>query len=66
MTDIFSIFTEVDEQKIGMAVEPIPGKMAFFADNCSNKMHFGGREHSTYKASTGKYFAVGGQHSFQI
>ena len=32
MTDIFSIFTEVDEQKIGMAVEfePIPGKMAFF------------------------------------
>ena len=53
MTDIFSIFTEVDEEKIGIAVEPIPGKIAFFVDNCSNKMHFGGREHSTYKLSIG-------------
>jgi hypothetical protein len=31
MTDMFSIFTEVDEQKIGIAVEPIPGKMVFIS-----------------------------------
>ena len=31
MTDMFSIFTEVDEQKIGIAVEPIPGKMGFLS-----------------------------------
>jgi hypothetical protein len=37
MTDIFSIFTEVDEEKIGIAVEPILGKIvAFFVDNCSS------------------------------
>jgi hypothetical protein len=62
MMDIFSIFAEVYEQKIGMAAESIPGTIAFFGDNCSNKIHFGGREHSMYKASTGSYFAVGGQY----
>jgi hypothetical protein len=30
------IFFYVDEQKIGMAVEPIPGKTAFLGD----KLHF--------------------------
>ena len=52
---IFYFFTdtEVDEQKIGMAVEPIPGKMAFFGDNGSNKMHIRWERAQHVKSSVG-------------
>jgi len=50
---MFPIFTDPDEQKIGVAVEPIPGKIAFVVETCSNSMHFGGRVHSTCNVSIG-------------
>lgn len=37
MTDVLSTFTEVDEQKIGIAVELIPRKMAFLAITAQTK-----------------------------
>jgi hypothetical protein len=51
---MFPIFTGPDEQKIGVAFEPISGKMAFVVEeSCSNNIHFGGSVHSTYVASIG-------------
>jgi hypothetical protein len=50
---MFPIFTGPDEQKIGVAFEPISGKMGFVVESCSNNIHFGGRVHSTYGASIG-------------
>jgi hypothetical protein len=36
------IFADPDEQKIGVAVDPISGKTAVVGDACSNRTHFGG------------------------
>jgi hypothetical protein len=41
------IFTDPDEQKMGVAVEPIPEKTAMVGDACSNKTHFGGSVQNT-------------------
>jgi hypothetical protein len=53
MVDRFCICTEVNMQKIGDAVEPIPGKVEWFADDLSNRIHLGGRVHSAYGSSIG-------------
>jgi hypothetical protein len=50
---MFPIFIGPDEQKIGVAVEPISGNIAFVGETCSNNRHLGGRVHSTYKVSMG-------------
>jgi hypothetical protein len=50
---MFPIFTDPDEQRIGVAVEPISGKMVFVAETWSNSTHFGGRVHSTQDVSIG-------------
>jgi hypothetical protein len=54
VTHMSSTLIESDEQKIGVAVEPIPGKMTFVMGTCSvcsNNTQIGGSVHSTYKES---------------
>jgi hypothetical protein len=41
VTDMLPIFTDPDEQKIGVVVETISGKNAVVGDACSNRIHFG-------------------------
>jgi hypothetical protein len=37
-------------QKIGDAAEPIPGRVEWFVDDRSNRIHLGGREHFVDRA----------------
>jgi hypothetical protein len=50
---MFPIFTGLDEQKIGIAVDPISGKIGVFVLICSNNTHLGGSAHSTYEELIG-------------
>jgi hypothetical protein len=43
--DILPILRDVDEAKMGIAVESISGNVASLADRGLNKMHLGGRVH---------------------
>jgi hypothetical protein len=53
VTDMFLSFTGLGEQKIGIAVDPISGKIGVFVSICSNNTHFGGSVHSTYEEPIG-------------
>jgi hypothetical protein len=62
---MFPVLTRLDEQKIGIAVKPIPGKTAvLLVESGSNSMHFGGRAHNMYTSSIGKKLAAGCQYGF--
>jgi hypothetical protein len=59
---MFPVFTGLDEQKTGIAAEPIPGKIILFVESGSNSMHFGGCVHNMYNGWIGKKLAASCQH----
>jgi hypothetical protein len=49
-TGMFCTCTGMDMQKIGDAAEPIPGKVEWFVDDRSNRIHLRGRAHFVDRA----------------